>query len=496
MSVALIADKLRASLLQVAIQGKLTKQLPEDGDARDLLKEIEAEKARLIEEKVIKKEKPLPPITEEEIPFEIPENWAWVRLGDIGSTNIGLTYNKNDVSDHGTIILRSGNIQNNKIDLLDILKVKSNIPENKQCYSGDLLICARNGSRRLVGKSALIKENGMSFGAFMALFRSVCNPFVHYFLQSPFYRENLDGVSTTTINQITQENLKQQIIPLPPLSEQHRIVEAIEIALAKLDKLKADETKLYDIQKAFPNKLRVSLLQSAIQGQLTEQLPEDGDARDLLKEIEAEKARLIAEKIIKKEKPLPPITDEEIPFEIPENWAWVRLGDLCAKVGAGSTPSGGKAVYLDDGVKFIRSQNVHNDGLYLDNVAFIAEKTHFSKKGSTVYPKDLLLNITGGSIGRCCVVPDDFDTANVNQHVLILRLFDEKIRFYLHQVIISPFIFKLIMDLQVGGTKEGLSATSAKNLLIPFPPLAEQQRIVEKLDEILGKVDGLKKIAE
>ena len=145
-----------------------------------------------------------------------------------------------------------------------------------------------------------------------------------YFIKNQFN----NTVAGAVVKNLNRDKVKEVFIPLPPLAEQYRIVEAIETALAKIDKLKTDEDKLYDIQKAFPNKLRASLLQSAIQGQLTEQLPEDGDARDLLKEIEAEKARLIEEKVIRKEKPLPPITEDEIPFEIPENWVWVRLGEV------------------------------------------------------------------------------------------------------------------------------------------------------------------------
>ena len=492
MSAALIADKLHASLLQAAIQGKLTMQLAEDGDARDLLNAIEAEKARLIEEEIIKKEKPLSPITDNEIPFEIPENWTWVKLGNILQLISGQDLTVRDYSDIDIgmpYITGASNFFNGSLTI----NRWTNNPRSI-ATEGDLLLTCKG----TIGDMAfLLVEKAHIARQVMAISdktQKLDLNFIKIVLDN--HIKYLKSVAKSMIPGINRDDVLSCLIPLPPLAEQHRIVEAIETALAKIDKLKTDETKLDDIQKAFPNKLRASLLQSAIQGQLTEQLPEDGNACDLIKEIEAEKARLIEEKIIKKEKPLLPITEDEIPFEIPESWVWVRLGDLCSKVGAGSTPSGGKAVYLDNGIKFIRSQNVHNDGLYLDNIAFIAEKTHVSKKGSTVYPKDLLLNITGGSIGRCCIVPDDFDTANVNQHVLILRLFDEKIRFYLHQVIISPFIFKLIMDLQVGGTKEGLSATSAKNLLIPFPPPVEQERIVKKLDEILGKVDGLKKVAE
>jgi len=244
--------------------------------------------------------------------------------------------------------------------------------------------------------------------------------------------------------------------------------------------------------QALADKMRKAVLQAAIEGKLTEQNPtEDGHARNLLADIEAEKQRLIKAGEIKRQKSLPDITEEEQPFDIPDNWEWVRLGDLCLKVSSGSTPAGGKAVYKEKGVSFIRSQNVHNDGLVLDNVAFIDEATHKKKPNGAIFAKDILLNITGASIGRACIVPDDFDVGNTNQHVLTLRQFEPRIRYFVHTVLISPFIFKSIMDVQVGGTKEGLSASKAKELMIPLPPLAEQQRIVRKLKEVLAQIDSL-----
>lgn len=240
------------------------------------------------------------------------------------------------------------------------------------------------------------------------------------------------------------------------------------------------------------DKMRKAVLQAAIEGKLTEQHPTtDGYARDLLADIESTKQRLIKAGEIKRQKSLPDITEEEKPFDIPDSWEWVRLGDLCLKVSSGSTPTGGKAVYKEKGISFIRSQNVHNDGLVLDNVAFIEEAMHKKKPNGAIYAKDILLNITGASIGRACVVSDDFDVGNTNQHVLTLRQIEPEIRYFVHTVLISPFIFKSIMDVQVGGTKEGLSASKAKELLIPLPPLAEQQRIVAKVKEALAQIDIL-----
>lgn len=173
--------------------------------------------------------------------------------------------------------------------------------------------------------------------------------------------------------------------------------------------------------------------------------------------------------------------DDEIPFEIPESWEWVRLRELTTKIGAGSTPTGGKAVYVKSGIKFIRSQNVYNDGLKLDDIVFITEAINQKKSGSIVRPYDILLNITGGSIGRCAIVPENFDIANVNQHVMIIRCVLPSLRCWIHRVLISEYIQSLIMSVQVGVSREGLSAAKLSEFLIPIPPQSEQKRIEQML---------------
>ncbi|MBO4508022.1 MAG: restriction endonuclease subunit S [Spirochaetaceae bacterium] len=233
-----IAKTLKNAILQEAVQGKLVPQIASEGNAKDLLEEIKKEKLKLIKEGKLKKEKPLPEISEDEIPFDIPENWCWCRLGEIVDTNIGLTYSPSDIVEkEGIGVLRSNNIQNGKIVYDDLVQVSKKVPEKCLANKGDLLICARNGSRALVGKCALIEENGMVFGAFMAIVRSRFTPYIMYFINSPIYRAKLEGVNTTTINQITQDNLRETLIPLPPFEEQKRIVAAIEQLLTLCEKI-------------------------------------------------------------------------------------------------------------------------------------------------------------------------------------------------------------------------------------------------------------------
>lgn len=231
--------ELRKVILQLAVMGKLVPQDPNDPPASQLLKEIGAEKKRLVKKGKIKAPKPLLEIKGEEIPFALPLGWEWVRLGDLGYTNIGLTYTPSDVSDTGIPVLRSNNIQDGKLDLSNLKRVDLQVKESVLVQESDLLICARNGSKALVGKTALITglPEAMAFGAFMAIFRSRFNQYLLYFINSPLFRKMIDEVNTMTINQITQDNLRSTLCPLPPLAEQHRIVARIDQLMALCDML-------------------------------------------------------------------------------------------------------------------------------------------------------------------------------------------------------------------------------------------------------------------
>ena len=255
--------------------------------------------------------------------------------------------------------------------------------------------------------------------------------------------------------------------------------------------------------------LRQKILDLAIRGKLVPQDPNDEPASVLLDRIREQKKQMVKEgklkaKDIKNDSVIfvgedslhyekfadgsMKCIEDEIPFELPEGWVWSRLHSLTIKIGAGSTPTGGAAVYTTSGIKFIRSQNVYDYGLILDDVAYISEEINQKKSGSIVKPKDILLNITGGSIGRCALVPDDFDIANVNQHVMIIRLSNLEVRKYIHSVITSPYIQEQIMSRQVGSGRGGLSAETLSTFLIPLPPLNEQESIIGKLNYCISKV--------
>lgn len=238
-------------------------------------------------------------------------------------------------------------------------------------------------------------------------------------------------------------------------------------------------------------KLRELILTLAVQGKLVPQDPADEPASVLLQKIRVEKDRLMAEGKIKRDKPLAEIAEEEKPFELPMGWEWVRLSALLQKIGAGSTPLGGREVYVPSGVKFLRSQNVWDEGLRLDGVAFIKPETHAKMAGTVVVANDLLFNITGASIGRCAVVPSDFDEANVSQHVTIIRAVLPELNAFLHKVLVSRHVQQTVMDVQVGVSREGLSIAKLGQFLIPVPPLAEQSRIVTRVEALMRLCDAL-----
>lgn len=235
-------------------------------------------------------------------------------------------------------------------------------------------------------------------------------------------------------------------------------------------------------------KLRELILDLAVRGRLVSQDTRDAPAKDFIEQTT--KAKNL---ILKKSKERQSAAPEQLKpsFSIPNGWQWVRLGDLTSKIGAGSTPLGGKQAYVASGIKFLRSQNVWNEGLRLDDVALIAEATHLKMSSTHIKAGDLLFNITGASIGRCAVVPDSFDTGNVSQHVTIIRPISPEIRQFLHLVLMSTLIQDAVMAAQVGVSREGLSIGKLAEFFIPLPPLAEQHRIVAKVDELLALCDKL-----
>ncbi|ROV57905.1 restriction endonuclease subunit S [Vibrio ponticus] len=249
--------------------------------------------------------------------------------------------------------------------------------------------------------------------------------------------------------------------------------------------------ELYGIKK-----LRELILELAVRGKLVPQDPTDEPALVLLERIAEEKAQLVKDKEIPKTKPLPAISPDEIPDDLPAGWSMVRLGEIVTKMGSGSTPRGGQKAYVDDGVIFLRSQNVWNEGVRLDDVAYISDEVHQKMSNTKVLPGDVLLNITGASLGRTTIFPSDFVEANVNQHVTIIRLIELEMNKFVHLGLMSPMVQKLVWGRQVGMAIEGLSKKVLEQFEFPIPPINEQHRIVAKVDELMALCDQLEQQTE
>ena len=522
-------QQLKNSILQMTVQGKLVPQDPNDEPASVLLARIRKEKEELIKAGKIKKEKKPsyifrgadnlpyekvgknePVCIADEIPFEIPDTWEWVRLGNIGETNIGLTYKPADVCNSGIGVLRSNNIQNGMMDYSDLIYVSCDVPIRAMAQKGDILICARNGSRALVGKSAIVDRDGMAFGAFMAIFRSICNPYIQLFINSYLFRGQLDGATTTTINQVTQSMLRKQLCPLPPLEEQKRIVEKYNELLPLITKYEKVYTSATKLQNDFPIQLRRSILQWAVQGKLVPQDPSDEPAEKLLERIREEKQRLVKEGKIKKDKHESIIfrrdnshyekrgseevcIDDEIPFEVPDSWEVIRLNDIgdYRKGPFGSSLT--KSMFVPQGIDTVKVyeqknaiQKDHTLGSY-----YIKRDYYESKMSSfTVLPGDIIVSCAG-TIGETYVMPSDIELGIINQALMRMRIYAP----------INIDYFLLYFDYVIKKeAKENSKGSAIKNIppfeifkkiIFPLPPLEEQKRIVEQVQRMLQWCDKL-----
>ena len=475
-----IASDLRQSVLQAAMQGKLTTQKAEDGDAKDLLLAIRAEKEKLVQEKKIKKGKPLAPITDEEIPFDIPDNWVWCRLEDLSYFIGDGIHGTPQYSPSGTFFFINGNnLNQGKIQIKNTTKKVSDDEASKYAVNlnENTLLVSINGT---LGNYAFYQEEKILLGksaCYITLHPDVFKYYLALLIQTSYFQQYALGVATgSTIKNVSLKAMRYFTVPLPPLPEQQRIVARVEVLMKEIDKLEQTEKELEAIKAAFPADMKASLLQAAMQGKLTEQKAEDGDAKDLLLAIRAEKEKLVQEKKIKKGKPLTPITDEEIPFDIPENWVWCRLGD-CIKLLSGQDLTPDKYNASGKGTIYITgASNIENGRITVNRW------TEFPR---AIAHKGELLITCKGTIGEMCFL--NIDKVHIARQIMSIKeiLVDIK---YVH-----IFLLSYVNTLK-GNAKSmipGIDRKNVLNALFPLPPLPEQQRIVEKLDQLLPLCDSL-----
>ncbi|OUP28067.1 restriction endonuclease subunit S [Faecalibacterium sp. An192] len=480
-------QELKNSILQLAIQGKLVEQRPEEGTAQELYAQIQAEKQRLIKEGKIKKEKPLPEITEEEKSFEIPEGWMWVRFGNVVNIVSARRVHQSDWKKEGVPFYRAreiaklasdGFVDNELFISPELYKEfsKSGVPQ-----SGDLMVSAVG----TLGKTYVVKDKDKFYykdASVICLenYGHILPEYLKYIMSSEMMMRQIRSNSGgTTVATLTMVRMAQYIFPLPPLAEQKRIVAKIEELLPLVDRYEQAWTKLEDFNRRFPEDMKKSILQQAIQGKLVEQRPEEGTAQELYAQIQAEKRRLIKEGKLKKEKPLPEITEDEKPFEIPEGWMWVRLGSIISLVsGTDFKPN----EYNDQGrgtVYITGASSLSNTGVIVSR--WTEGPKNFAYKG------DILLVCKGSGYGKAVFC--DVDKAHIARQIMAIRLMNKMDMCYIRFFLQANFHY---LKKQGQGVIPGIDRKSVLSMAFPLPPLAEQKRIVEKLEELLVMCERLK----
>lgn len=488
------AQDLKNSILQLAVQGKLVLQNPSDEPASELLKQITQQKAQLVEEGVIKKEKPLPAISDEDIPFDIPENWLWVRLGDYcldAFSGKSPVYSKTP-----TPYEVIGQAANQQLGL-DYTQVKYTVsefwnsmdPKYFLLENDVLLNTLGHGTLGRAGIVPVLHKKLLTDGHLFVfrLYSAIASKYFYYYLQ--YKRPEIEISANGSTNQtfLSLKRTNQWLIPVPPLAEQERIVAKIEELLPLVSEYDEVENRISALNTEFPDKLRKSILQQAVQGKLTERDPSDEPAIELLDRIRAEKAKLIAEGKIKKEKIIPVISEEDQLFDIPDTWTWTTIADTCTNIQYGtsekSAPSGKVAV--------LRMGNLQGGKIDYSNLVYTSndydiERCHLEYN-------DLLFNRTNSKelVGKTAIYKAEIPAIYAGYLIRVTPIMIDSD--YLNYVMQSHFFKKYCLAVKTDAIgQSNINAEKLKRFVFPLPPLAEQKRIVARVEELLAMCDALK----
>lgn len=465
---------LKNAILQLAIQGKLVEQREEEGSAKELLKKIRAEKDRLVKEKKIRKGKPLPEIGEGEFPFDIPRTWEWVRLGNAVKISNGR---------------KDANYASETGEYKFFTCSKEPLLSKDYSFEGECILLPGNGAN--VGLS--IYYNG-KFEAYQRtyvlekIYKFYNMRYLQIALEWNWKNYNSDKQYGSAIPYIKLGNLQNFVFPLPPLAEQKRIVEKVEKLMPYVEEYGQAYEKLEELNKIFPQDLEKSILQYAIQGKLVDQREDGGIGEDLYKEIQKEKERLIKEGELKKTKPLPGIKEDEIPFDIPESWKWLRLGEIFQ-----INPRNN----LDDDIKvsFIPMKLLEEG--YKNKFTYDIEPWRKIKKGYTHFrDNDIVLakitpcfqNLKSAIVEK---LHNGFGAGTTELHVL-RKLSDMDLRYFLWFLKSPLFISNGEASMTGTAGQQRVGADFMRKYLVPLPPLSEQKRIAEKIEEVMFSCKELK----
>ena len=510
------AKDLKNALLQEAVQGKLVPQIASEGNARDLLEEIRKERGESLPLAPARKRASatpsagsnaarnarFAPITEDEIPFEIPENWCWCRLGDCVNVQSSKRVFEKDYVNSGIPFYRSkeigelskGNQINTELFITNEhykkLKETVGLPQK-----GDILLCSIGGS---IGNTWI--NDGRDFYYKDGNVTQICNNkfidtiFINYYLHSDLFTKQVKSeVAGSAYNALTIIKIKNLLFPLPPLAEQKRIVAAIEKFMPLIEEYGKKETELKTLNEQIGTLTKKAILQEAVQGKLVPQIASEGNAKDLLEEIKRSRhSELVSESKskAKKEKPLPEITEDEIPFEIPESWCWCRLGEICTKLvdGDHNPPAGlqEKTEYL-----MLSSRNINDDKLVdLNLVRYLSKKVFEKENERTKAEKGDIFFTSVGTLGRSCIF-DGSINVSFQRSVSIIKT--EIFNYYLKYCLDSGYVQNFVVKNATGTAQKGFYLNQLAELIIPLPPLAEQKRIVAAIEKILPLCEKLGK---
>jgi type I restriction enzyme S subunit len=498
-------NQLKNTILQEAIEGRLVPQDSNDEPASVLLNRIREEKKRLVKEvKLKKKDLEETPINENEIPFKIPEGWEWCRLNDIciflsRGKSPSYSYTPNEYP----VFAQKCNLKDGGISLEQARFLKpdtvSKWPEEYHLRTDDVLV--NSTGTGTVCRTRLFHERHLGRYPFtvpdshVSVVRtsdSVCSAYIFNLFNSKFYQDYWEDrlAGTTNQKELYIGVLQNTIIPLPPLAEQKRIVAKIEELLPKVEEYGKAQESLDRLNEELPERLKKSILQEAIEGRLVPQDPNDEPASVLLDKIRAEKKRLVKEgKLKKKDLEETPISEDEIPFKIPESWEWCRFGAV-VKTFTGKTPERGNADYwCDEDYPWVSISDMKQGETLTTTKERISSKAAEKCFGNQISPKGSLIMSFKLTVGRTSFLGID---AYHNEAIITIETLSDP-KFYTRNY--YSHILPLITNW--GDSKDAikgktLNSKSIYNLLIPMPPYNEQKRIVTKIEELLRKIDKLK----
>ena len=485
-------QELKNSILQLAIQGKLVEQRPEEGTGEELFAQIQEEKQRLIAEKKIKKVKPLPEITDDEKPFDIPESWKWCRLDDIVVKTIKRGKSPTYAAKSNTLVFaQKCNTKLGYIDLslaqcLDETKL-SKYPEEEFMVNNDIVLNSTgNGTLGRVGiyrNSDNPNRYPVVPDSHVTIIRANTLISVEYvFYSLKYYQPYMEKLGSGSTNQteLSAGTVKALLFPLPPLAEQKRIVAKIEELLPLIDRYEHAWSKLEQFNSRFPEDMKKSLLQYAIQGKLVEQRPEDGTAEELYQKIQKHHVEL---KHCKDE-----LDFSAMDFEIPATWKIVELNQLYNFIDyRGKTP-----IKSAEGVFLITASNIRQGYMDYTRKEYISFEEYDTRKSRGITQKGDLLFTTEAPMGNAAIC--DLEECSCGQRIITFQEYEKNtaIPELFMYFILSPQFQKQLLDNCTGTTAKGIKADKLKHLIIPLPPLAEQKRIVEKLEQLLPLCERLK----